>query len=206
MVLLGEILRLIVEREEFEDAKNSEIVSSVIGEINTVLYKVEIWIWVAWLPNMLLQFASKTVSKLDQFAFNAVNIASRVFPEFTQKVIGALSTIDPVPREFLDVSNYLANCNLNLSKNHEVFRDGVKSVWDELELEKVNEVIDMFDEVYTKKAIDSGTISDIHSSLKYRKIPVQQYKNQDVRQKFQILLSAFDDYVQHQKTKCGSVN
>jgi hypothetical protein len=82
--------------------------------------------------------------------------------------------------------NYLGNCNLNLSKNHEVFRDGIKQIWDELKLEEVNDVIDMFDQVYSKNAIDSGTISDIQSRFKdlKKKISTQQYKNQDVRQKF----------------------
>lgn len=56
-----------------------------------------------------------------------------------------LGVLDPKTKEYQDVNNYLANCNLNLSKNHEIFREGIKSVWDELKLEEVNDVIDMFD-------------------------------------------------------------
>jgi len=54
MLLFGEILKFIAEREEFEDPKNAEIVNLVMEEMNTILIKVDIWIWVSWLPNMLL--------------------------------------------------------------------------------------------------------------------------------------------------------
>ena len=155
--------------------------------MNQILYSVDVWVWVAWLPNLLLQFVKHRVnSKFDTFAYDALKIASRVYPEFTQKILGMLGNFDLDPKKYQEVVNYLGNCNINLSKNHEVFRDEIKRIWDELRLEEINDVIDMFNQVYSKNAIDSGTISDIQSRCKdlKKKISASQYKNQDPRQKF----------------------
>lgn len=78
-------------------------------------------------------------------------------------------------------TKYLRYCNLNKSKNHDMFLNIMGNIWDEIEIEDANDAIELFNSIYYNEKIDSSTINDIYSRCQGLKnsINLSQFKNQE---------------------------
>jgi len=203
---MSEIIDLITSRSEFISGKNEEDLKPLEQEFEEMLHSIPVWIWVIWLPTMLLQFRKiPDAHWLRTVLIKAINISTHIYPEYIHQMLNVISANEGDEMQDDIISDAIEKISSNYTNKvryNSIFTQRMSAIYEDiLKIDDANEYQDVFDQLYSATQIDSKTTNILLTNCKQLWNSKAQFKNQENHHKISTLISLVEENREEHKNR-----